>query len=87
MNAEIARAKHVRIYLKFDLHDCPYDSRHGERHNTKENCTKVLSRREAVIKCEILQSAMIQGHWKRNHKDREPSPDVGRKEQCIVECR
>jgi hypothetical protein len=36
MNAENARTKHVRTHLKFDLHNCLYNSRHGERRNTKE---------------------------------------------------
>ena len=81
MNAEIARAKHVQTHLKFDLLHCPYESRHGER------CKKVPSGREAVIKCEILQSAMIQGQGKRNHKEREHSQGVGRKKNCIEECR
>ena len=40
MNAENARAKHVRTHLKFDLHNYPYDSRHGERRNTKEKPQK-----------------------------------------------
>ena len=87
MKAKMMRAKHVEIHLNFDLHDYPYNSRHDERCNTKENCRKVPSGREAVIKCEILQSAMIQAQGKRNHEERKPSPDVGQKEKCTVECR
>ena len=86
MKAEMMRAKHVEIHLNFDLHDCPYDSRHGEHHNTKENCRKVPSEKKAVIKCEILQSVMIQAQGKQNFKEWKPSPDVERKEKCIVEC-
>ena len=52
MNAEIVRAKHVQTHPKFDLHDCPYDSCHGECRNAKENCRKVPSGREAIIKCD-----------------------------------
>ena len=87
MNAEMMRAKHVGTHLNVDLHNCLYDRSFSKRHNTKENHRKVPSRREAVIKCEILQSAMIQAQGKWNHEEREPSLDVGRKEKCIVGCR
>ena len=87
MKAEMMRAKYGETHLDFDLHDYLYDSHHSEHYNTKENCRKVPSGREAVIKCEILQSVMIQAQGKRNHKEREPSLDVGQKEKCIVECR
>jgi hypothetical protein len=81
--SKMLRARYGETHLDFDLHDCPHDSRHGERHNTKENCRKVPSGKEAVVKCEILQRPMIQAQGKRNHKEREPSPDVGRKGKCI----
>ena len=87
MKAEMMRVKHVGTHLNVDLHDCPYDKSFGERRNIKENRRKVPSGREAIIKCEIIQSAMIQAQGMRNHKEREPSPDVERKEKCIVECR
>ena len=64
MKAEMMRAKHVETHLNFDLHNCLYDSCHGERRNTKENYRKVPLEREAIIKCEILQSAMIQTQGK-----------------------
>jgi len=53
----------------------------------KKNRIKVPSEREADIKCEILQSAMIQAQGKRKHEDKEPNPDVGRKEKCIAQRR
>jgi hypothetical protein len=77
------RARYGETHLDFDLHDCPHDSHHGERRNTKENRRKVPSGREAVVKSDILQCAMIQAQGKRNQKEREPSPDVERKGKCI----
>ena len=75
------------LLMDFDLHDSPYNSCHGKHRNTKENYRKVPSRREAIIKFEILQNTMIQAQGKQNHEKREPSPDVRRKIKCRVECR
>ena len=87
MKAKMMRAKYGETHLDFDLHECLYDSHHNKRRNTIENRRKVPSGREAVIKCEILQNAIIQAQGKRNHKEREPSPDVGQKKRYIIECR
>ena len=73
------RIRYGEAHLDFDLYDCSYDSRHGKRCNTKENCRKVSLEKEAVVKCEILQRAMIQAQGKQNHEEREPSLDIGRK--------
>jgi hypothetical protein len=54
------RARYGETHLDFDLHNCPYVTLHSMRRNTKENRRKLPSGREALVRCEILEQAMIQ---------------------------
>jgi hypothetical protein len=57
---KMLRARYGETHLDFDLHDCLYVTLHGVRRNTKENCRKLSLGREALVRCEILERAIIQ---------------------------
>jgi hypothetical protein len=65
------RARYGETHLDFDLHDCPYFTLHSVRRNTKENCRKLPSGKEALVRCEILEHAMIQAQGRSETTKRE----------------